>query len=104
MSQELVSVKKQITFEELCPRWAKIIHNLSKTTKTRFVVEHKVVDILVCKRCVVGEAHSFNDDYCIECNRCSNYSSVFAELLTKAPAERRTYIERFVNHFNKYHS
>jgi len=104
MSQELVSVKKQITFEELCPRWSKLIHRLSKTSRTRFIVEHKVIDIMTCKRCVVGEAHGFKDDYWMDCSRCGNYSGRFASLLTKTPAERRTSIERFVNHFNKYHS
>jgi len=103
MSQELISVKKQISFEELCPRWSKVIHKLSRTAKTRFIKESKVIDIMSAKICVVGEAFGFDDTYWADCGRCRAYSGRFASLLHKTPSERRRHIERFVSHFNKFH-
>ena len=104
MSQELRTVKKQMSFEDICPRWSQVIHKISKTNKTIFKMEHKMIDIGVALTCVVGEAHGFNDAYWEDCGRCRNYSGKFASLLIKTPSHRRRSIERFVNHFNKFHN
>ena len=103
MSQELITVKKQMSFEDICPRWSNIIHKLSRTTKTRFRKESKVIDIMSAKICVVGEAFGFDDTYWANCGRCRNYSTRFSDLLKFSPSKRRASIERFVNHFNKNH-
>jgi hypothetical protein len=55
LSQQLEQVKKQITFEELCPKWSEAIRN------RRIAVGAGISTGYKC--CIVGEAHGFDYGY-----------------------------------------
>lgn len=109
MRQELVQVKKQLTFEELNPLWSKIIHTLPNTTQSKFRVGNTIIDICDAKRCIVGEGRKFtngyfwegNDDYC---RTCTTKSQRFAYLLQETPSVRMRLIGSYVNHMNLKHT
>lgn len=96
--------KHKLSFEEICPRWSKVLHRIIPgSSQFRFRQDHKNLDMLDCKRCLVGEAHGFSRGYWDNCKKCNRYSSDFSMILYKRPYERRISIDRFVNHFNKAH-
>ena len=101
----MVSPEKQkLSFEEICPRWSKVLHRtIQNTDKCRFRQDHKILDMLDCKKCLVGEAHGFSRSYWDDCMKCNKFSSDFSMILYATPFERRTSIDKFVNHFNKAH-
>ena len=95
--------KNKLSFDEICPRWSKIIHRVLKTEKSRFRQDHKNLNISDCRKCIVGEAYGFDASYWATCGKCRDYSCGFTSILTENPSVRRTSIDRFVNHFNKAH-
>ena len=100
----VASEQQKLSFEEICPRWSKVIHRTTeKTDKYRYKQDHKILDMKDCRKCLVGEAYGFKGNYWDDCARCHNYSSRFSNILWKCPSERQASIDRFVEHFNNVH-
>lgn len=99
--------KDLLTFEQLCPKWAKIVHSAPITEKNGFIVDHKRLNITECRNCIVGEANGFSEKYNspvdFGCPTCSNHSIRFATILHKTPQVRSSWINSFMNHWNKSH-
>jgi hypothetical protein len=91
--------KKQLTIEDISPRWAKVITSKRKWSKTK-----DGLNIKDFKCCVVGEAHGFRKNYIWEsdpeyCEECEGISSEFAYV--------RYWDEttpEFVQHWNEKHT
>jgi len=117
MSQTTISVNKmkQLTFEEICPRWSNRLK-----TKNKDEDRHMTSLYLSDSRCcVVGEAHGLDDGYavsrrgsyskyCRECHLSSMriYDSEIHELRVpefKARGSQEYEIQEFVKHWNEVH-
>ena len=89
MNQKLIQVKKQLTFEEICPQWAQKLCDRDKSFIGDFT------------HCIVGEAHGFSMDYsCIGsrsyCKECYDYSYDFG-------GDDLSQLDEFVVHWNECH-
>ena len=90
---ELVQVKKQVTFEQLCPDWAKTIKQCG------YIPISISSGIYQYKYCIVGEAHGWSKDY--KCDSCMTFADRFA--CTSLRASHDFLIDKFVEHFNECH-
>ncbi|MEE9409696.1 MAG: hypothetical protein V3V41_02085 [Candidatus Heimdallarchaeota archaeon] len=116
MSQEAIQAKKSktstkkkaLTFEQINPKWCHIIHREPATKQVIFNQNHTIIDLTNPKYCVVGEAHGNNGDYFDYtkddfCQNCFNHAIRFPYLMEEPPSERRSEVERFVDHWNSEH-
>lgn len=103
---ELVQVKKLLTFEEICPRWAaKLKHGITDdhVDSPLIMSSHRL--------CIVGEANGFSDDYvrrslCIDCDMHSMrlYKRYGGYSIDEDPhGTFEQDIFDFVKHFNECH-
>ena len=88
---KLIQIKKQLTFEEICPYWAK---ELRRGTASKGLLNNFT-------QCIVGEAHGFNSDYSYAslnsfCQECFDYSFDFG-------GKDLSQIDNFVAHWNEKH-
>ena len=90
---ELVQIKKQLTFEQLCPKWAKIIKQCGCIPISIFS------GIYNYRCCIVGEAHDWNNNY--ECDLCYSFADRFTRISLRASHD--VLIDEFVEHFNECH-
>jgi len=113
MSQALEQLQEQkqkhkLSFEQICPRWSKVVHKVKYTDKIRFRISGKMLNLHDFKCCLVGEAWGFTDDYDLSktkggCKKCSKTSAEFGSLLRCNSEERKELIDAFVDHFNRVH-
>ena len=88
---ELVQIKKQLTFEQICPLWSQYLSNPLGGHHPRLCIDDS-------KYCIVGEAHGWHSNTehrCMECRKFSFdfcYSDRFETLKTL-----------FVEHWNEKH-
>jgi hypothetical protein len=113
---ELQQEKKTLSFEEICPQWARRIAGLDEFTEKKYDQFH--AKLINEKYCFVGEAHGFNGKY--HCDECDNFS-LFNEggLCEAFNVDHSPYLgktntkfdwnlfnrakEAFVKHFNEVH-
>ena len=86
---KLIQLKKQLTFEEICPQWTQKLHDADLSFIGDF------------RHCIVGEAHGFNPDYSYSsinsfCQECFDYSFDFG-------GKDLSQIDNFVAHWNEKH-
>lgn len=112
MSTKLIQKKKEITFEELCPRWTQAIN--MKWIIPGLDVSHD--------KCIVGEAHGFHPYYAYGddeefCQYCHDISVRMVNLGGGAPVQLfderddvyvdheklEVYKKSFMKHWNKCH-
>ena len=100
---ELTQVKKQLTFEEICPLWYSYLIGGPKS-RDLHIGKHQF--------CVVGEANGFDLDKVRECDDCRHnhayylirininrsYGPLTPEEINNNPA-----VIEFVNHWNERH-
>ena len=111
--------KKQLTFEEICPMWYKIL-----TGQANYTPKTSPIDIGDHKYCVVGESHTFKSgddgryEGCIACEDFSfswdddeqDFYHQFTEnwgmdlkIVTPEELDRNPVVQKFVKHFNEAH-
>ena len=81
MSQQLIQIRKLLTFAEICPGWIKAL----PIFLNQGIEESGIVGDLNMgshKYCIVGEAHGFNMNYLYEgdpnyCEDCRGFSYDF---------------------------
>jgi len=61
---ELIQVKKQVTFEELCPKWSEAIRKGHISDNLGYLFH----------QCIVGEAYSFKHNGYNGCQICEAYA------------------------------
>lgn len=119
MSQ-LIQIKKQLTFEEICPSWTRILASYGgweKTPKSEyFGGTFNSRSLSNTKCCIVGEAHGDNDEYWFRpgrgqrenpCEICTIFSvnfcgtDVYQQIHNEQEFEKAK--SEFVAHFNEAH-
>jgi hypothetical protein len=115
---ELKQEKKQLTFEEICPIWYKIL-----TGQANYTPRTSPIDIGDHKYCVVGESHRFKSEDaryngCIACEDFSfdwseddqdfyheftEENGVDLKIVTPEELDRNPIVQKFVKHFNEVH-
>ena len=111
---------KQLTFEEICPMWYKIL-----TGQANYTPKTSPIDIGTHKYCVVGESHGFksedDEDRYEGCRTCEDFSfdwsknnqdfyhqfteknGVDLKIVTPEELDRNPIVQKFVKHFNEAH-
>ena len=91
--------KGKLTFEELCPKFSRIIPRFKVTQQYVF----GDLDLSEPRCCVVGEAFGFDDSYWSNCQKCIDFSCKFRSILMIPPEKRQWLVNRFTAHFNRTH-
>ena len=95
LAQQIQEIK-QLTFEELCPKWSAI---LRKYDWHQIAHDETPYSIGNSARCIVGEAHGFDDSYTQSCGACTRFSFLFVHHNER----NSTRLEQFTKHFNEVH-
>lgn len=105
---QLQRTKKQLGIMDIIPSWFGILARYPVTPKKRFRKGRRILDITDCKRCVVGEAYGFEDNYSTPdsnnyCGECNDFAIDFGSILETEPEVRIRMLQLFADHWNKYH-
>lgn len=100
MSIIQTQVKKQLTFEQICPKWSQMI-------KSNLKERPHGIAIYSPAHCIVGEAYGFSDRYVsgeYRCEQCRDMSMKLADewsyVFNHIPFNE---INEFVDHWNACH-
>jgi hypothetical protein len=93
----------QVTFPELCPKWAAVV---ARRKQPDFILtKQELIDLQrSMSRCIVGEAYGWTDAYgryffsTSHCKECLKLASRL-----QFPHRWDTYIPEFVQHWNEKH-
>lgn len=110
MEQVLVTKKKILSFEDICPQWSKYLAETQQfnfNSSAAFIGDdQKLYDLVQPKCCIVGEAHR-EDDYSSElddayCKKCDKFSYDVFDVRGSRSFEK--FKEKFIAHFNQKHT
>lgn len=105
MEQILVTKKKILSFEDICPQWSEYLANTKRFDFSNSVMfigsDLKEYNLAQPKTCMVGESHGgyAEDKYC---GKCRGFSYDVFEIRGSRSFER--FKEKFVAHFNRKHA
>ena len=109
MEQILVTKKKILSFEDICPQWSEYLANTKRFDFSNSVSfngsDQQIYNLAQPKNCIVGEAHG-EDNYSYKsedgyCDRCREFSYDVFEIRGSRSFER--FKGKFVAHFNRKH-
>lgn len=112
MEQILLTKKKILSFEDICPEWSDFLStakSLNIANVQAFVFEgtdHKAYTLVDCGQCIVGEAHgrkenyshTGNDKYCDDC-----FHFAFSIFDVGNARGFEGWKNKFMQHFNEMH-
>lgn len=94
-----------LKFEEICPRWDKLLDQIEQTTTAR-MDKDVLKDLHDWKQCVVGEAYNGKESYILDCPVCYAFSVKFnteGSDREKYDKQFRALKDEFAEHWNKVH-
>jgi hypothetical protein len=91
-------------FQEFAPKWYEAIEILKKDGWRKYwaFCNDNDLNLGYHRRCIVGEAHGFKDDYLFNCRDCVDHSLNFN--LTIGKDSFKEAIQVFEDHFCSEHS
>jgi len=82
MSQ-LIQESKYITVQEFLPKWTDFMESHERRAHYTIVQQEHGLDIMSCRRCLLGESYGFGEDVAsnlVNCGQCHKFAVGYAKI------------------------